>query len=122
MTLGRFIEHQPERKPDKSESTGNQEGRLPPKTYLQKTISGGATMLPMATPLLKIPMAKARSRTGNHSAITFAAPGQLPASPIPSKNRSEIKLISPRAKACAHAASDQTSIDSVNPRFVPMRS
>jgi len=36
VTLGRFIEHQPEHKPDKSESTGNQEGRLPAKTYLQK--------------------------------------------------------------------------------------
>ena len=48
-------------------------------------IKGVATTEPIDVPLLKIAIPSARCRTGNHSAITLAAPGQLPASPIPSK-------------------------------------
>ena len=38
---------------------------------------------PIAAPELNIPCAKARSLTGNHSALALAAPGQLPASATP---------------------------------------
>jgi hypothetical protein len=41
VTLGRFVEHQPEHKPDKSEPTGNQKSRLPAKTDLQKNDQWG---------------------------------------------------------------------------------
>jgi hypothetical protein len=79
-------------------------------------------MDPMAAPLLKMAIAKARSRTGNHSAMTFAAPGQFPASPSPSRKRNTLKLPKDRAVACAIAAIDQTVIESVKPRRAPIRS
>ena len=45
-------------------------------------INGGATMAPIAAPLLNIPVAVDRSSAGNHSPVSFMAAGQLPASPI----------------------------------------
>ncbi len=79
-------------------------------------------MEPNATPQLKIAMPKARSRTGNHSAITLAAPGQLPASPSPSRKRSALRLRSPVAKAWPISANDHSNTESVKPRRVPRRS
>ena len=48
---------------------------------------------------LKIPCAIARSLIGNHSPLLFTAPGQFPASPIPSNPLKIDKVITPRAKA-----------------------
>jgi hypothetical protein len=48
---------------------------------------GGARIAPTEEPLLNNPAASARSLSGNHSATTFTAPGQFPASPMPSRNR-----------------------------------
>ena len=45
----------------------------------------GAMTAPMEVPPLKTAIPMARSFCGNHSATTFAAPGQLPASPRPRK-------------------------------------
>src|SRR6185369_1497029 len=70
------------------------------------TMTGGARMAPTADPLLKMPEASARSRSGNHSATTFTPPGQFPASPIPSRNRQTPRLTAPLAKACNSAAAD----------------
>ena len=67
-------------------------------------------------------MPSARSRTGNHSAITLAAPGQFPASPSPSRNRKQFRPNRPLANACAIDASDQTTIEMAKPRFAPIRS
>ena len=85
-------------------------------------ISGGATTDPIDVPLLKIAIPSARCRTGNHSAITFAAPGQLPASPNPNRKRKHCKLKSPVASACAILARLHTIIEIVNPRRFPTRS
>ncbi|HNJ03433.1 MAG TPA: hypothetical protein PLB73_04220, partial [Leptospiraceae bacterium] len=43
----------------------------------------------------------------------LAAPGQLPASPSPSRKRNKLREDSPRASACAIAATDQTRIEIV---------
>jgi len=50
-----------------------------------------STTAPRHEPLLNNPMAKARSRAGNHSEIAFTPPGQLPASPSPSRNRQNLR-------------------------------
>src|SRR3954447_2533042 len=63
-----------------------------PYERLSQTISGGARMEPIAAPLLKIAMPKARSRMGNHSATVLAAPGQFPASPNPRTKRKTLRL------------------------------
>src|ERR1039458_3035265 len=65
---------------------------------------GGARIAPTADPLLNSPAASARSLSGNHSAPTFTAPGQFPASPMPSRNRNTPRLNVPRAHACSAAA------------------
>jgi hypothetical protein len=93
-----------------------------PQREASQAMRGGDNAPPTAAPVLKIPMPSARSRGGNHSAIDFAAPGQLPASPKPSTNRQNAKLVMLRAAACATAAIDQTTIEIVNPRRVPTRS
>ncbi len=83
---------------------------------------GGDTALPRAAPVLKMPIPRARSFTGNHSPTTFAAPGQLPASPKPSTPLNTLNIPAVVANACATAAPDQTTIENTNPRRVPMRS
>jgi len=79
-------------------------------------------MPPSDAPALKIPCASARSREGNHSAFAFAAPGQLPASLIPSVARSTISKGIERTSAWAAIDSDQTTIEMVKPMRVPMAS
>ena len=93
-----------------------------PYTVASQAISGGDSAPPTAAPVLKIPMPSARSWTGNHSPTTFAAPGQLPASPNPSAARYTPKAAAVRAVACASAASDQTTIENTNPSRVPITS
>ena len=66
-------------------------------------------------PELKIPVAKARSRLGNHSATALMEPGKFPASPIPSKPHATAKEATPRAKACPMAASDHQVMASAKP-------
>src|SRR5260370_40826550 len=45
--------------------------------------TNGATRAPTFEPLLKMPVASARSFFGNHSAIVLMEAGKLPASPKP---------------------------------------
>ena len=73
---------------------------------------GGAITEPSAEPLLKIPDAVERSCGGNHSAVSFTAAGQLPASPMPRRKRSAPNCNGVRANACRTAAVVQTAIDS----------
>ena len=47
--------------------------------------TSGATTAPMLVPELKMPVASARSRFGNHSATVLIAAGKLPASPMPER-------------------------------------
>src|SRR5438067_5505021 len=93
-----------------------------PYARLSQTISGGATVEPIAAPLLKIAIPNARSRIGNHSATVLAAPGQFPASPNPSTKRNALKLANPRANAWAIAAMDHKMIEQTKPILVPTRS
>ena len=85
-------------------------------------MTGGATTDPMEVPLLKMAMPRARWRMGNHSAMTLAAPGQLPASPRPSRKRKQFRLKRPVAKAWSMLATDQTTIEMLKPRRLPTRS
>src|ERR1035437_2502314 len=93
--------------------------RRQPNSNCNAMIRGGAMTDPIATPLLNTAIPKARSRTGNHSAITFAEPGQFPASPNPSRNDSAAKLEKPVMNACPIAANDQIIIETVNPILAP---
>ena len=49
--------------------------------------TSGATTAPTFDPALKIPVARARSFLGNHSATVLIAAGKLPDSKTPSANR-----------------------------------
>ena len=60
--------------------------RQPSVSAIHGTVSGAITA-PMFVPELKMPVANARSRFGNHSAVVLIAAGKLPDSPSPSANR-----------------------------------
>src|ERR1700688_1287680 len=57
---------------------------LQPLLRMIQATTGGARIAPTEEPLLKMPEASARSRSGNHSATTLTPAGQFPASPMPS--------------------------------------
>src|SRR6185503_15913392 len=66
--------------------------------------NAGAMIAPTLEPALKIPVANARSRDGNHSATVLIAPGKLPDSPKPSAARATLNPPAVRANACDMAA------------------
>ena len=92
------------------------------KCSVKKAIIGNAMIPPMAAPELNRPCASARSLVGNHSALPFVAPGQLPASAIPKMPRNMLKLTTPLAKAWAMVARDQTPMERTKPTRVPTQS
>ena len=53
--------------------------------------ASGVIRAPTLVPELKIPVAKARSRFGNHSATALMEAGKLPASPKPRRRRATMK-------------------------------
>ena len=59
---------------------------------------------PIFDPLLKIPVANARSFLGNHSAVALIAAGKFPDSVIPKKTLAMLNPPTPVAKACQIAA------------------
>ena len=71
----------------------------------------GATTAPILLPELKIPVAKARSFLGNHSAVAFTAEGKLADSPIPNIKRAKPKPKAPRAAAWKQPAKLQMAIE-----------
>src|SRR5512135_344626 len=85
-------------------------------------MSGADITAPSEAPALKIPCAKALSRTGNHSALDLVAPGQFPASLKPSNPRNKLKLVMLLASPCSAHDADQTTIVMTNPTRVPSRS
>src|ERR1700729_3414716 len=91
----------------------------PTRGSRRRPTSRGAMTAPMEAPPLKIAIPMARSFCGNHSAITFAAPGQLPASPRPRKKEQEEKLEKPVMAERAMAAAHQTMIERVKPGREP---
>src|SRR5215212_10136336 len=94
-------------------------GRQLPKCEYSQITSNGATAPPTADPLSKIATAMPRSDFGNHSDTAFVAPGQLAASPAPSRNRNAAKLFSPTAADVAIATIEYQSTASDSPRRVP---
>src|SRR5688500_11107659 len=75
--------------------------------------SGGsesdARIAPAPTPLMKIPVANARSEGPNHSDTALAAAGKFAASVNARKNRATPKPNADRASACAISTSDHVT-------------
>src|SRR5271157_1743933 len=82
----------------------------------------GARAPPTDEPLSNSATAKPRSDLGNHSETVLVAPGQLAASPQPSKNRKQMKLLRPTAMEVIAAAIEYQLTVSRSPRRVPIRS
>src|SRR5688572_7990189 len=72
--------------------------------------NGGTMIAPNAAPLLKMPEAVERSCGGNHSLVMRTAAGQLPASPIPKRNRQIPNCNGVTAKAWIRPAVVQKAI------------
>ena len=70
----------------------------PQSMAISGTISG-VTMAPTLVPALKIPVANARSRFGNHSATALMPAGKPPPSPTPSTIRARMKPVTVRTAA-----------------------
>src|SRR5579862_5209788 len=105
----------------KTPVTTNAGLQLPDTEYNQITITG-AMAPPTAEPLSNMATARPRSDFGNHSETAFVAPGQLAASPAPSRNRNAAKLARPVAREVAMATAEYQSTANDNPRLVPSRS
>ena len=97
-------------------------GRQLPKWLYMATTSKGAIAPPTADPLSNSATAQPRSDLGNHSETTFVAPGQLAASPQPSRKRKNDKLFNPPAREVAIAASEYQETEYSSPRRVPTTS
>src|SRR5215467_2193006 len=82
----------------------------------------GVMIAPTLVPALKIPVASARSRDGNHSAIVLMAAGKLPDSPRPSEKRARLNWSVVRASDVAIADRLHTEIDNAYPSRVPILS
>src|ERR1700720_197979 len=83
--------------------------RQPQCRAIQGT-TNGVMMAPALVPALKIPVARARSFLGNHSATHLMLAGKTPASPNPSAERAAAKLTKEPAAACAIEARLQKTI------------
>src|SRR5262249_24539561 len=81
--------------------------RHPQVSAIHGTTSG-VTIAPVLVPALKIPVARARSSLGNHSATVLMAPGKLADSPRPSIARAAENAAVVRANACPMAATLHT--------------
>src|SRR5947199_9729521 len=81
--------------------------------------TNGATIAPTFEPLLKMPVASARSFFGNHSATVLIQAGKLPASPRPSAKRALPKPHAERATERHMAPIDQQTTETEKPLRVP---
>ena len=66
--------------------------RQPQRALIQGTTTG-VSMAPKLVPALKIPVARARSFFGNHSATALMLAGKTAASPNPRVSREIAKLV-----------------------------
>jgi len=82
-----------------------------PKVNAIQGITAGAIRAPAFVPALKMLVAKARSRFGNHSATALMAEGKLPASPKPSADRAAMNPVKLPTSAWAAAAKLQAMMD-----------
>ena len=82
-----------------------------------------AIIAPKFEPLLKIAVARARSRLGNHSATVLIEAGKFPASPTANRLRMTICIVTSfPTNALAIPKKDQTINESANPNLVPILS
>ena len=80
-------------------------------------------MAPAFEPLLKIPVARALSRLGNHSATVFIEAGKFPPSPMPKALRTAMCMTTRRpTNAFRIPNMDQTTSESARPSLVPILS
>src|SRR5258707_8505090 len=79
-----------------------------PKCTAMYGTARGARTAPTFEPELKMPVARARSFLGNHSATVLIAAGKFPASPAPRAARATPKPNAELARACPIAARLQT--------------
>src|SRR4029450_8048747 len=93
-----------------------------PYRATMKAKTGGPAIAATLLPALKIPVAKARSFFGNHSATDLMAAGKLPLSPKPSIARQKLSPSAEPASACSAAAADHHTTDTAYPTRVPKRS
>src|SRR5258705_8963315 len=82
----------------------------------------GVTMAPMLVPALKMPVAKARSFLGNHSATDLMLAGETPASPKPREERGAAKAMKERAGARGTGERPQHGIPAAAPGRLPQPS
>ena len=85
-------------------------------------MSGGATVAPMVAPMVKMPYASPRSRTGNHSESALGPTVQLPGSPMPSSSRHSPSVIIEVANAVPMLASDHQMMNAAMLTRVPSQS
>ena len=95
--------------------------RQPQRSAMIETI-GAAAIEPSAVPELKMPMARARSRMGNHSLTARIPPVKLPGSNTPSTNRETENWPAVLAKTCSILVTDHPATKTMSPRRVPMKS
>ena len=84
--------------------------------------TGTASVEPRAVPALKMPMARARSRIGNHSAAARTPAGKFTGWVAPSSSRAPWKPRTELTRPWAMVASDQSDAKTRKLRRVPMRS
>src|SRR6476660_2189660 len=84
--------------------------RQPHACAMKGIVSGAHTAATLAAEL-KIAVANARSRLGNHWAVALIAEGKFPASPNPSASRAPKNPRMLPTSACDAAASDHSAID-----------
>ena len=89
-----------------------------PKASAIHGMTRGAPTAPTSEPELKIPVARARSFFGNHSATVLIAAGKFPASVMPSANRATPNPSTEPASACAIDARLHVATNSGYPRLV----
>src|SRR5580765_6499312 len=82
-------------------------------------ITAGAINAPALVPALKMLVANARSRFGNHNATDFIADGKFPDSPSPSAARAVINPPTLPTRACPAAATLHAAMETAYPIFVP---
>ena len=82
-----------------------------PNVTVTQGTTAGATTAPMLAPELKMPVARALSLLGNHSATVFMAEGKFPASARPKEALATPNPKADRASAWPLAATLQRTIE-----------
>ena len=76
--------------------------------------SSGVMRAPTFVPALKIPVARARSFLGNHSATVLIDAGKLPASPSPRRKRTTINPTTEAERVNVHGAAPKSELIALN--------